>query len=279
MATVDEPALSTRGVAVVTGGSAGLGRAITRELAVAGWDVAVLALGEDGVDAAVAEVRAAGRRALGVLTDIVHADAVDRAADRVEVELGPIDVWVNNAMAGVFGEFLEVSADEFDRATGVTYLGTVNGTRAALRRMTARDHGHLVQIGSSLAYKGHPAAGHLLRRQARDGRHDRIRHLRNAPPPQSRPRLHGPHARAEHRPGQLRPFQLPDHPRPVPPIFSPRSGPAPCGTSWTIHAVAPGWVDPPPPRCSITGSPRDCWTTISAAPVTAASRPGRMCVR
>lgn len=145
-----------RGVAVVTGGSAGLGRAIVRGLAAAGFDVAVLARGEDGLAGAVVDVAAAGRRGLGVVTDVAEHAQVDAAAERVEAELGPIEVWVNDAMVGVFAEFTKVSPADFERATAVTYLGVVNGTRAALRYMTPRDRGVLVQVGSALAFRGIP---------------------------------------------------------------------------------------------------------------------------
>lgn len=154
MTHATSPAL--RGVAVVTGGSAGLGRAIVRELADRGWDVAVLARGEDGLAAAVAEVRSRGRRALGVPTDMADPDAVEQAADQVERELGEIALWVNDAMVGVFGEFLETSQADFDRATAVNYFGFVHGTRAALTRMVPRDRGHIIQIGSALAHRGIP---------------------------------------------------------------------------------------------------------------------------
>lgn len=147
---------SRRGVAVVTGGSAGLGRAIVQQLARRGWDVAVLARGRDGLAGAVAEVAGAGRRALGVECDVGDHDAVEAAAARVEVELGPIEVWVNDAMASVFAPFLDTDPADFERATATTYLGCVNGTRAALRRMVARDRGTLVQVGSALAFRGIP---------------------------------------------------------------------------------------------------------------------------
>lgn len=146
----------SRGVAVVTGGTAGLGRAIVRELAERGWDVAVLARGEDGLAGTVADVDLVGRRALGIVTDVADRTAVESAADRVESELGPIDLWVNNAMTGVFGEFLDVDPEDFERATSVNYLGFVNGTRAALSRMKPRDRGHIIQIGSALAHRGIP---------------------------------------------------------------------------------------------------------------------------
>jgi NAD(P)-dependent dehydrogenase (short-subunit alcohol dehydrogenase family) len=143
-------------VAVVTGGSAGLGRATVRELAARGWDVAVLARGKDGVDAAVAEVEAAGRRGLALIADVADREAVEAAADRVEQELGPIDLWVNDVMVGVFSRFLDTDPDDFERALHVTYLGCVNGTRAALSRMVARDRGQVIQVGSALGFRGIP---------------------------------------------------------------------------------------------------------------------------
>lgn len=149
-------ASSGRGVAVVTGGSAGLGRAIVRELARRGWDVAVLARGRDGLDGAVADIEAAGRRAFAGSVDVADADAVDRAAADVEDALGAIDLWVNNVMSGAIATFLDTTPGDFDRATAVTYLGAVNGTRSALRRMRDRDHGHIIQIGSALAHRGIP---------------------------------------------------------------------------------------------------------------------------
>ncbi len=127
-----EPTARRRGVAVVTGGSAGLGRAIVRELAGLRYDVAVVARESDGLHAAAREVELAGQRGLALAVDVADAAAVDAAAERVEHELGPIDVWVNDAMTSVFARFLEVEPDEFERATQVTYLGFVNGTRAAL---------------------------------------------------------------------------------------------------------------------------------------------------
>lgn len=127
-----------------------------RELAARGWDVAVLARGRDGVDAAVAEVEAAGRRGLAVLVDVSEREAVEAAADRVEAELGPIDLWVNDVMVGVFGRFLDTDPDDFERALRVTYLGCVNGTRAALSRMVPRDRGQVIQVGSALGFRGIP---------------------------------------------------------------------------------------------------------------------------
>ncbi|TCK65893.1 SDR family oxidoreductase [Curtobacterium sp. PhB136] len=143
-------------VAVVTGGSAGLGRATVRELAARGWDVAVIARGQEGVDAAAAEVEAAGRRGLAVVADVSDRQAVEDAADRIEAELGPIDLWVNGVMVGVFGRFLDTEPEDFERALRVTYLGFVNGTRAALSRMVPRDRGQVIQVGSALGFRGIP---------------------------------------------------------------------------------------------------------------------------
>ena len=143
-------------VAVVTGGSAGVGRATVRELAARGYDVAVLARGRAGVDAAAAEVVTAGRRGLGITVDVADHDAMEAAAEQVEQELGPIEVWVNNAMTTVFGRLTDVSAEEFERATRVTYLGQVWGTMVALRRMRPRDRGSIISVGSALAYRGIP---------------------------------------------------------------------------------------------------------------------------
>ena len=145
-----------RSVAVVTGGTAGLGRAIVRELAHRGFDVAILARGEDGLSGAVADVTAAGGRALGISTDVSVYNEVEGAANQIEMTLGPIDVWVNNAMVGVFAEFLDTDHEDFERAVAVDFLGFVNGTRAALGRMKERDRGHVVQIGSALAHRGIP---------------------------------------------------------------------------------------------------------------------------
>ena len=133
--------MASRGVAVVTGGSAGVGRAAVRELAARGWDVAVLARGEAGVKAAVADVEARGRRGLAVLCDVADGGQVEDAADRVERELGPIDLWVNVAFSGALRYFWDTDEDSYRRMTEVTYLGQVHGVRAALKHMRPREQG------------------------------------------------------------------------------------------------------------------------------------------
>jgi short-subunit dehydrogenase len=143
-------------ISVVTGASGGIGRAVARRLAARGDAVALLARGEDGLEGAAEDVRAAGGTPLPIQVDVADFAAVDAAADRIEKELGPIDLWVNNAFSSVFAKFTDIGMDEFTRTTEVTYLGYVYGTRAALSRMLPRDRGVIVQIGSALAYRGIP---------------------------------------------------------------------------------------------------------------------------
>ena len=141
---------------VITGASAGVGRAAAREFARSGADLALLARNDDALDNARAEVESYGRRALAIPVDVSDADALERAAFVVESELGPVDVWVNNAMVTVFSPVALLQPDEVRRVTEVTYLGTVNGTLSALRRMLPRDRGIIVQVGSALAYRSIP---------------------------------------------------------------------------------------------------------------------------
>src|SRR5881275_930959 len=148
--------MAERETVVVTGASAGVGRAIVREFAKRQANVGLLARSDDGLDAAKREVEQAGGRALALPTDVADHEAVAAAAARVEDELGPIDVWVNDAMTTIFAPLWEIEPGEFRRATEVTYLGYVYGTMAALRRMRPRDRGTIVQVGSALAYRGIP---------------------------------------------------------------------------------------------------------------------------
>jgi NAD(P)-dependent dehydrogenase (short-subunit alcohol dehydrogenase family) len=143
-------------VVVITGASSGVGRATARAFGSLGASVGLLARGDDALRATAKEVDSAGGRPLGVATDVADAAAVERAAGQVERELGPIDVWVNNAMTSVLAPFTEITAEEFRRATEVTYLGAVYGTKAALDRMLPRDRGVVVCVGSTLAYRGIP---------------------------------------------------------------------------------------------------------------------------
>lgn len=143
-------------VVVVTGASAGVGRAVVREFAKNGAYLGLLARGRDGLERARREVEAAGGKALVLPTDVADADAVERAAQTVEDEFGTIDIWINNAMVSVFSPVKEMKAEEFRRVTEVTYLGYVHGTLSALRRMQRRDRGMIVQVSSALAYRGIP---------------------------------------------------------------------------------------------------------------------------
>jgi NAD(P)-dependent dehydrogenase (short-subunit alcohol dehydrogenase family) len=214
----------SKGVAVVTGGSAGLGRALVRELADRGWDVAVLARGPDGVAAAVRDVEERGRRGLGVQADVSDRDVVARATERIERELGPIELWVNNAMVGVFCEFVNTDAEDFERATAVNYLGFVNGTRSALSVMMPRNRGHIIQVGSALAYRGIPlqaaycGAKHAIRGFT-DSLTTELLHAGSAI-----------HLSEVDMPAlntiqfNWVKSQLPHHPQPVPPIYQPEVG-------------------------------------------------------
>jgi short-subunit dehydrogenase len=143
-------------VVVVTGASAGVGRATAQAFGKRGDRVALLARGQDGLEGAREEVEAVGGQALAIPTDVADADEVETAAERAERELGPIDVWVNDAMTTVFSPFNQLTAEEYKRATEVTYLGYVWGTMAALKRMLPRDRGVIVQVGSALSYRAIP---------------------------------------------------------------------------------------------------------------------------
>jgi NAD(P)-dependent dehydrogenase (short-subunit alcohol dehydrogenase family) len=206
---------------VITGASSGIGRAAVRAFAQDGWNVGLLARGEEGLDAAAAEVREAGRRALAVEVDVADAAAVEGAADWIEQELGPIDVWVNDAMESVFAPVEEITPDEYRRVTEVNYLGYVHGTLAALKRMKPRDRGVIVQVGSALAYRSIPLqAAYCASKHAIVGFTDSLRceliHDR------SHVRVTAVHMPAVNTPqfDWVR-SRLPDRAQPVPPIFEP----------------------------------------------------------
>src|SRR4051812_23666767 len=145
-----------RRIVVVTGGSAGGGRAVVREFAEHGYDVAILARGDAGLQAAAADVERLGGRALSLECDVSSLDEGEVAAKRVETELGPIDIWVNVAFVGALRFFWDTSDALYRRITDVTYMGFVNGTRAALTLMRPRDRGVVVQVGSALGHRGIP---------------------------------------------------------------------------------------------------------------------------
>ncbi len=147
---------NTQDVVVITGASAGHGRAVARNFARRGAKIGLLARGRDGLEAAKREVESLGGHALVVPTDVSDAEQVEAAAQAVEAEFGPITVWVNNAMVSVFSPVRKLRPEEVARVTAVTYLGYVYGTMAALRRMAPRDRGVIIQVGSALAYRGIP---------------------------------------------------------------------------------------------------------------------------
>jgi short-subunit dehydrogenase len=147
---------STSEVVVITGASAGVGRAIAEAFAKRGASIGLLARGQAGLEGAKHDVEQLGGRALILPTDVADPQQVEDAATKVEEAFGPIDIWVNVAMASVFSPFKEMNLGDFKRVTEVTYLGQVYGTMAALKRMLPRDKGHIIEIGSALAYRGIP---------------------------------------------------------------------------------------------------------------------------
>jgi NAD(P)-dependent dehydrogenase (short-subunit alcohol dehydrogenase family) len=206
---------------VVTGAGAGVGRATATAFAKQGARVALLARGHDGLEGARRDVEAAGGRALVLQTDVADAEAVEAAAAAAEEQLGPIDVWVNCAMASIFAFTWDIEPDEFMRATEVVYLGFVWGTQAALRRMRPRDSGTIVQVGSALAFRGIPLqSAYCGAKHAIQGFTESVRaelahegsavHLTMV----QLPGLNTPQF------GWVR-SRLPRHPQPVPPIYQP----------------------------------------------------------
>ena len=143
-------------VVVVTGASAGLGRAIVREFAKHGATIALIARGQDGLNAAVQEVATLGGKARAYSVDVSDAERIEQTAQDIETHIGPIDIWINNAMVSVFGPLKQMEARDFKRVTDVTYLGQVYGTMAALKCMLPRNSGSIILVGSALAYRGIP---------------------------------------------------------------------------------------------------------------------------
>jgi short-subunit dehydrogenase len=206
---------------VVTGASGGVGRATAHEFAKRGAKVALLARDQQGLQQAASEVQQLGGQPLPIPTDIADAAQVEAAAQKAESELGPIDIWVNDAMATVFAWFTDTTPEEFTRATQVTYLGAVYGTMAALKRMVPRDRGTVVQVGSALAYRAIPLqAAYCGAKFGIRGFTDSVRVELMAK--KSRvwitmvqlPGLNTPQFNWCHT-------KLPNHPMPVPPIFQP----------------------------------------------------------
>ncbi|HEX7232039.1 MAG TPA: SDR family oxidoreductase [Candidatus Binatia bacterium] len=208
-------------VVVITGASAGVGRATARAFGQRRAQVGLLARGRDGLEAAKQEIEAAGGKALVFAADVAHPEQVEAAAQAVEENLGPIDIWVNNAMTSVFSPIKEMTAEEFKRVTEVTYLGSVYGTLAALKRMLPRDRGVIVQVGSALAYRGIPLqAAYCGAKHAIQGfidslrcellhDHSNVRITMIQMPALNTPQFSWVKSR------------LPNKPQPVPPIFQP----------------------------------------------------------
>jgi NAD(P)-dependent dehydrogenase (short-subunit alcohol dehydrogenase family) len=206
---------------VITGASAGIGRATARLYGRRGARVALIARGEAGLEAAAREVRQAGGWALPLPADVADYDAVQRAAERAELDFGPIDVWINVAFTSVFAPFTEIGPDEFRRVTEVTYLGFVNGTKVALAAMLPRDHGTIVQVGSALGYRSIPlqsaycGAKHAVNGFTESVRcellhnHSNVRITVAQMPAVNTPQFSWVRSR------------LPRHPQPVPPIYQP----------------------------------------------------------
>lgn len=218
---------------VVTGAGAGIGRATARRFAEDGYKVALLSRGAEALEGARREVEAAGGKALAIPTDVADADAVEAAAERVERELGPIDVWVNDAMTTVFAFFEDIEPDEFRRATEVTYLGTVWGTRAALRRMLPRDRGAIVLVGSALAYQGIPLQSPYC------GAKHAIKGLFESVRGELRHKGSKVHVSMVQLPGLNTPqfdhclSKMPRHPQPVAPVYEPEV--AADAVHWAAH--------------------------------------------
>lgn len=247
-------------VVVITGASAGLGRATAREFGRNGAKVGLIARGVDGLEAAKREIESAGGSAMVLPLDVADSNAMQNAAASVEAEFGPIDIWVNNAMASVFSPVKEMKSEEYKRVTEVTYLGVVYGTLAALKYMLPRDRGTIVQVGSALAYRSIPLqSAYCAAKHAIAGFTDSLRceliHDRSKVwvtmvqmPALNTPQFGWVKSRLKHKA------------QPVPPIFQPEVGAR--AIYWAAHntrrefyagwptveaiignKLAPGWLD------------------------------------
>jgi NAD(P)-dependent dehydrogenase (short-subunit alcohol dehydrogenase family) len=208
-------------VVVITGAGAGIGRATARRFGADGDKVALLARGEEELEGAAGEIEAAGGTALIVPTDVSDPDAIEEAAAEVERELGPIDVWVSNAMTTVFSFFWDIEPDEFRRATDVTYHGAVWSVRSALKRMMPRDRGTIVLVGSAMAYQGIPLQSpYCGAKHAIKGFFDSVRtELRNKGSKVQVTMVQLPgHNTPQFDHGRSK---MPGHPQPVAPVYQP----------------------------------------------------------
>ncbi len=231
-------------VIVITGASAGVGRATARAFARPGVRIGLIARGRAGLEAAAAEAGAAGAQALVLVCDVSDAEAVEAAATQVEDAFGPIDLWVNVAMVAVLAEVTKTTADEFRQVMEVTYLGAVNGTQAALRRMLPRDRGKIVQVGSALGFRGIPLqATYCGAKHAIQGFVESLRtELRHRGSHVSHTIVQLPGLNTTQF-GWVR-ARTPDFPQPVPPIYEPEV--AARAIVWAArHTRAEVWVGLP----------------------------------
>jgi len=271
------PSTTGRKIAVVTGGSGGVGRATVQAFAAAGYDVAALARGQAGLDGAVKDVSAAGGRGLGIATDVADHDAVQRAAEQVESELGEIDVWVNVAFSGSLAYSWDTSDEEFRRMTEVTYYGQVYGTQTALQHMRPRDRGVIVNVGSALAYRSIP-----LQSAYCGAKHAVVGYTQSVVTELASEKSHVKLCTVQ-LPGLNTPQfnwnlnKMDGHPMPVAPIFQPEL-PAKAIVYLAGHPRRNMWVGVPPPTPSWASGPHpDCSTSTSAAPASTPSRAASSC--